>query len=150
MMNESNLAIVASNSAGGHLMADDFAIDVFLSHSSRDNKIVRPLAERLRKDGLQVWFDEWELRPGDSIPSKIEAGLEHSSVLVLCMLAQAFGSDWSQLESDTFRFRDPLNQDRRFIPPRHDETAIIRRSDGTISSSSRLGVLAMEVRIANA
>ncbi len=39
-------------------MADDFPFDVFLSHSSRDKAIVRPLAERLRKDGLRVWFDK--------------------------------------------------------------------------------------------
>ena len=45
-------------------MPDDFAFDVFLSHSSHDKAIVRPLAERLRQDGLRVWFDEWELRPG--------------------------------------------------------------------------------------
>jgi len=30
--------------------------------------------------------------PGDSIPAKIKAGLEHSRVLVLGMLDQAFGS----------------------------------------------------------
>ena len=105
-------------------MPDNFAFDVFLSHSSHDKAIVRPLAERLRKDGLRVWFDEWELRPGDNIPSKIEAGLEHSRVLVLCMSAQAFGSDWAQLESGTFRFRDPLNKDRRFIPLRLDDAPI--------------------------
>jgi hypothetical protein len=33
----------------------------------------------LRKDGLKVWFDEWVLKPGDSIPAKIEEGLEHST-----------------------------------------------------------------------
>ena len=89
-------------------MADQLAFDVFLSHISRDMEIVRPLAEQLRQDWLRVWFDEWELRPGDSIPSKIEAGLEHSRVLVLFLSAQTFGSDWAQLESGTFRFRDPL------------------------------------------
>ena len=99
-------------------MADDFAFDVFLSHSSRDKEIVRPLAERLRKDGLRVCFDEWELRPGDSIPSKIQAGLEQSRVLVLCISANAFGSDWTQLESGTFRFRDPLNYVCCFITMR--------------------------------
>ena len=102
-------------------MPDNFPFDVFLSHSSHDKSIVRPLAERLRQDGLRVWFDEWELRPGDSIPSTIEAGLEQSRVLVLCMSAQAFGSDWAQLEFGTLRFRDPLNKDRRFIPLRLDD-----------------------------
>ncbi len=93
-----------------------FTHDVFLSHSSKDKAVVRPLAERLRQDGLKVWFDEWVLKPGDSIPAKIEEGLEHSRVLVLCMSANAFGSDWAQLEAGTFRFRDPLNKEHRFIP----------------------------------
>ncbi|MCY2990150.1 MAG: TIR domain-containing protein [Planctomycetota bacterium] len=105
-------------------MSDEFAYDVFLSHSAKDKAVVRPLAERLRQDGLTVWFDEWEIKPGDSIPAKIEAGLEHSRVLVLCMSAQAFGSDWAQLEAGTFRFRDPLNKERRFIPLRLDDAPI--------------------------
>jgi hypothetical protein len=105
-------------------MADDFSYDVFLSHSSKDKAVVRDIAERLRADGLRVWFDDWELRPGDSIPAKIEEGLEHSRVLVLCMSAQAFGSDWAQLEAGTFRFRDPLNKERRFIPLRLDKAPI--------------------------
>jgi hypothetical protein len=82
------------------------------------------LAERLRKDGLKVWFDEWEIKPGDSIPAKIEEGLERARVLALCMSANAFGSDWAQLEAGTFRFRDPLNKERRFIPIRLDAAPI--------------------------
>ena len=75
-------------------MNDEFPYDVFLSHSSKDKAVVRPVAERLRADGLTVWFDEWVLKPGDNIPAKIDEGLEHSRVLVLCMSANAFGSDW--------------------------------------------------------
>ncbi len=102
-------------------MAHAFQYDVFLSNSAKDKAVVRTLAERLRKDGLQVWFDEWVLKAGDSIPAKIEEGLEHSRVLVLCMSANAFGSDWTQLEAGTFRFRDPLNKERRFLPLRLDD-----------------------------
>ena len=106
------------------IMPAEFPYDVFLSHSSKDKQVVRDVAERLRKDGLRVWFDEWEIRPGDSIPAKIEEGLECSRVLVLCMSANAFGSDWAQLESGTFRFRDPLNKERRFLPLRLDDAPI--------------------------
>jgi len=105
-------------------MPDEFTFDVFLSYSARDRAVVRLLAERLRKDGVRVWFDEWALKPGDSIPSKIEEGLERSRLLLLCMSANAFGSDWAQLESGTFRFRDPLNKERRFLPLRLDEAPI--------------------------
>jgi len=40
------------------------------------------------------------------------------------MSAHAFGSEWAQLDSYTFRFRDPLNKQRRFIPLRLDEAPI--------------------------
>ncbi|MCK6559993.1 toll/interleukin-1 receptor domain-containing protein [candidate division KSB1 bacterium] len=105
-------------------MPNDFKYDVFLSHSAKDKSIVRELANRLKNDKLRVWFDEWELKPGDSIPAKIEEGLESSRVLVLCMSANAFGSDWAQLEAGTCRFRNPLNQERRFIPLRLDDAPI--------------------------
>jgi len=105
-------------------MADDFKYDVFLSHSSKDKVVVRGVAERLRTDGLHVWLDDWEIKPGDNIPAKLEAGLQQSRVLVLCISKNAFGSDWATLESQTFRFRDPLNKDRRFIPLRIDRAPI--------------------------
>ena len=135
-----------------HPMPAEFTHDVFLSHSSNDKVVVRALAERLQADGLAVWFDEWILKPGDSIESsqsktaKIEEGLERSRVLacpaeaaasrrMLCMAANALGSDWTQLvrpaeassrrrKSGTFRFRDPLNKERRFLPLRLDDAPI--------------------------
>jgi len=105
-----------------HNDSESFTHDVFLSHSSTDKAVVRELAERLREDGIRVWFDEWEITLGDSIPSKIESALDSTRVLVLCMSEHAFGSDWAMLESQTFRFRDPLNKQRRFIPIRLDDT----------------------------
>ena len=129
------------------MSTETFPYDVILSHSAKDKAVVRPLAERLCKDGLKGWFDEWEppspagageggRRPGegrgaesDSIPAKIEAGLERSRVLVLRMSANAFGSDWAQWEAGTcgrrnLHFRDPLNRERRFIPLRLDDAPI--------------------------
>lgn len=105
-------------------MPNDFKYDVFLSHSAKDTPVVRELANRLKNDNLRVWFDEWELKPGDSIPARIEDGLENARVLVLCMSANAFGSDWAQLEAGTFRFRDPLNQVGRSIPLQFDDAPI--------------------------
>ena len=105
-------------------MAKTFEYDVFLSYSSRDKKIVHAIAKRLKNDGVRVWLDTWAIKGGDNFQKKIEEGLEQSRVLVLCMSTNAFGSDWSQLESHTFRFRDPLNEERRFIPLRLDDAEI--------------------------
>src|SRR5262245_16067395 len=64
-------------------MADDFAYDVFLSHSPKDTAVVRALADRLRADGLRVWYFEWALKRGDDIAAKVEEALEHSRALVI-------------------------------------------------------------------
>ena len=45
-------------------MEKEFQFDVFLSHRAKHKTVVRPLAERLRTDGVKVWFDEWEIMPG--------------------------------------------------------------------------------------
>ena len=39
-------------------------IDVFLSHNSKDKPVVRQLGEELKKRGMTVWLDEWDLVPG--------------------------------------------------------------------------------------
>ncbi|HKS41034.1 MAG TPA: TIR domain-containing protein [Blastocatellia bacterium] len=97
-------------------MSESPTYDVFISHSSKDKPVVRELAERLKADGLRVWFDEWVIQPGDMIGLKIEQGLEQSRTLILVMSANAFASEWVTLERHTVMFRDPTNQERRFIP----------------------------------
>ena len=39
-------------------MPDAFRYEVFLTYSAKDKAVVRPLAVRLRQDGLKEWFDK--------------------------------------------------------------------------------------------
>jgi TIR domain len=105
-------------------MAGDFKYDAFLSYSSKDVDVVRELAERLRADDVRVWFDEWVVKAGAHVSDVIEKGLEQSRVLVFCMSENGFGSKWARLESGTFRFRDPLNEELRFIPLKLDDVQV--------------------------
>jgi DNA-binding beta-propeller fold protein YncE len=93
-----------------------FQYDAFLCYSSQDRQRVRALAERLRDNGVRIWFDDWEIKLGDDILLKIEQGLESSCTLILLMSSHAFGSDWVAMERNTTMFRDPVNKQRRFIP----------------------------------
>ncbi len=97
-------------------MTDSFTYDVFLSHNSQDKTQVRKLAERLKKAGLRVWFDDWVIKAGDDIYLAIERGLEAARVQVLCLSPAALGSEWVTLERSTVLFRDPTNTGRRFVP----------------------------------
>ncbi|MGO8673956.1 MAG: SUMF1/EgtB/PvdO family nonheme iron enzyme [Capsulimonadaceae bacterium] len=96
--------------------SDAFDYDVYLSYSHHDRPAVRELADRLRADGLRVWFDEYVLVPGALIAREIEDGLRKSRTLVLVMSPNAFASEWPTLEWTTYLFRDPTNIKRRFIP----------------------------------
>ena len=93
-----------------------FEYDVFLSYSSKDKKTVHALAKRLKKDGLRVWLDVWGILPGDSIPMKIQHGVEKSRTLLMCMSPDYFESEWGKLEHHSMLFRDPTNAQRRFVP----------------------------------
>jgi len=75
--------------------------DVFISHASEDkDEVVRPLAEAMRQDGLEVWYDEFELKIGDSLRRKIDSGLARSRFGVV-VLSQAFlGKGWTNYELD--------------------------------------------------
>lgn len=106
----------------------EFNFDAFLSHSADDREVVRNLAERLRSDGLRIWFHEWAIPPGASIPIEVDIGLEQSRNLILFMSVSSFGSEWVSLESQTFRFADPANRELRLIPVRLDDTEPPRAS----------------------
>jgi formylglycine-generating enzyme required for sulfatase activity len=93
-----------------------FEYDVFLSYSHKDKNIIHALAERLNRDGLRVWLDDWVIEPGDSIPLKIQHGLEKSHTLLMCMSPSYFDSVWGSMEHLTIIFRDPTNMQRRLIP----------------------------------
>jgi hypothetical protein len=55
-----------------------FPYDLFLSPGAKDQTVVRPLAERLRQDGLKVWFKEVR-NPNPEIRNKSERPNEECS-----------------------------------------------------------------------
>ena len=75
--------------------------DVFISHASEDkDEVVRPLANALKEAGLSVWFDEFELRIGDSLRRKIDKGLGASRFGIVVLSQAFFGKGWTNYELD--------------------------------------------------
>ncbi len=75
--------------------------DVFISHASEDkDSVVRPLALALRGEGLDVWYDEFELKIGDSLRRKIDAGLAQSRFGVVVLSQAFFKKGWANYELD--------------------------------------------------
>jgi hypothetical protein len=75
--------------------------DVFISHASEDkDDIVRPLAEALREKELKVWYDEFELKIGDSLRRKIDKGLANSKFGIVVLSKSFIGKGWTNYELD--------------------------------------------------
>lgn len=75
--------------------------DVFVSHASEDkDAVVRPLAHALSDGGLKVWYDEFELRIGDSLRRKIDAGLAKSRFGIVVLSRSFFKKGWTNYELD--------------------------------------------------
>ncbi len=96
--------------------------DVFISHASEDkDAIVRPLANALKAQGLTVWYDEFELRIGDSLRRKIDQGLANSRVGLVVISRSFFAKGWTNYELDGIVTR-AVTGEQILLPIWHDVT----------------------------
>ena len=51
---------------------------VFVSYSSRDKERVLVFATALRRRGIDVWLDEWEVIAGDQVVAHLSAALDRA------------------------------------------------------------------------
>ena len=73
--------------------------DVFISHATEDKEAVAmPLANKLLRLGISVWYDEHQLRIGYSLTKAIDFGLSHSKFGALVVSPHFFAKEWPQLE----------------------------------------------------
>ncbi len=91
--------------------------DVFICHASEDKEsLVRPLARALEGEHVAVWFDEFTLRPGDSLRRSIDIGLTRSRFGVVVLSRSFFAKGWPQRELDGLVAREMV-EDRRLVVP---------------------------------
>ncbi len=96
--------------------------DVFISHATEDkDEIVRPLANALVHEGLRVWYDEFELRIGDSLRRKIDSGLANSRFGIVVLSHSFFEKNWPQYELDGLVTRE-MTGEQTILPLWHKIT----------------------------
>lgn len=73
---------------------------VFLSHASEDKeRFVLDFARQLRENGVDVWLDQWEMKPGDSLVDKIfEEGLKDARAVIIVLSATSIQKPWVREE----------------------------------------------------
>ena len=104
--------------------ADDYEkeYDVFISHASEDkDEVARPLAEALRSNGLSVWYDEFELRIGDSLRRKIDKGIANSNFGIIVISRDFISKGWTNYELDGL-ITKAVNGEQTMLPVWHNVT----------------------------
>ncbi|ETR69452.1 MAG: hypothetical protein OMM_03922 [Candidatus Magnetoglobus multicellularis str. Araruama] len=92
--------------------------DVFISYASEDIKFATILAERLRDEGVKVWFDKWQIKTGHRLSEKINEGIEHSIKMISVWSPDYFkqSKTWTKIELFSMTHDDMLAEDRPVIP----------------------------------
>ena len=95
--------------------------DFFLAHASEDKPVVaRPLANELTGRGYSVWFDEFELRVGQSLREEIDRGLRDSSYGIVVLSPSFFSKRWPQQELNGLAARETALNKNVILPVWHD------------------------------
>ncbi len=89
---------------------------VFLSYSHHDREFAARLATDLARKGILVWWDEWEIRVGDSLFKKIEDGITSSSYLAIVLSPASVNSAWVQEEIRAAMTRQLKEQRTNVLP----------------------------------
>jgi len=74
------------------------AYKVFISHSTRDQRLVIALANILSKFGIKVFVAEWYLRPGQRLEKKVFDEIEDSDCVVALLTQNGIRSNWTHQE----------------------------------------------------
>jgi hypothetical protein len=93
--------------------------DAFISHATEDKQtVVKPLAKLLNRMGFRIWYDEFELRVGDSLRQSIDRGLASSRYGVVVLSRAFFAKNWPQYELNGLTARE-IDGEKVILPIWH-------------------------------
>ncbi len=97
--------------------------DLFISHASEDKKdFVRPLVDALIREGISVWYDEFEITIGDTLVNKINDGLIKSRYGLVVLSPNFFNvkKTWPNHEIAALFAQEDADMRPRVLPIWHN------------------------------
>jgi TIR domain len=79
-------------------MDEKHSFDVFLSYASKDKPWASEFGSALRDAGVKIWFDEFNLVPGEPWQERVEEALRASRTLVVVLSPHSAESPWTFFE----------------------------------------------------
>ncbi len=90
---------------------------VFVSYKwrSKAEQEAETIAHRLSQQHIEVWFDKWEIKVGDSVTGKIGEGFKDSDACLIFLEREYSSSDWCTKEMNTALIK-AINENFTVIP----------------------------------
>lgn len=108
----------------GNRRLDQPSVRVFICHASEDKPAARALANAMKGLGADVWFDEWEIRVGESIVQRIGDALGTISHLVVLLSLNSVEKPWVRKELSSALMRQLSQQSVTVLPVRLDNCSV--------------------------
>jgi len=91
--------------------------DVFLCHASEDKDlVVRPLFQALEQSRISAWYDEAEIRWGESITKAVNRGLAESRYVIVILSRAFLSKNWPQRELNAVLNLEASDGEVRVLP----------------------------------
>lgn len=97
---------------------------VFISHNSKDKSNAESVGQFLLDQGIDVWFDKWEIKAGESLSDKLSDGLVDAQAFLILMSPNSMSSRWVREELRVALQRRIREDDFRIIPVLLEECEI--------------------------
>lgn len=97
---------------------------IFISYASEDKDFAKKLANDLRKEGLDIWIYEWEIKVGDSITEKINTGLRRSDTFIIVFSKSSVDKPWVKRELNSTLYRKVEGEDITILPIKLNDCVI--------------------------
>jgi hypothetical protein len=65
---------------------------VFISYTHDDDTWAKAFADALAQHGLSLWFDQWDIKPGEKISEAIDQALRDSESVVFLLRPESVSS----------------------------------------------------------
>lgn len=109
--------VLPQSSFSSNATQKPLSYDAFICHASEDKKeFVEPLAQAFQHLGFNIWYDNFQLKVGDSLRRSIDHGLASSRYGIVVLSSAFFAKNWPQYELDGLVARE-MNSGTKIVLP---------------------------------
>ncbi|MCK4579253.1 MAG: toll/interleukin-1 receptor domain-containing protein [Candidatus Marinimicrobia bacterium] len=97
---------------------------VFLCHSSADKSIIDRVASDLERLNIDVWYDKWEIKVGDSLIDKISDGISKNDYIAVFLSKHSIRSKWVKKELNAGLMKEINDKGTVILPVKLEDCKI--------------------------